>query len=342
MPDIRCYSKLNLAFRWTRNAFFLLLGRTTPLVILAAITHRCNLRCPYCGVWKEADSELNTDEWCSLLEEATSEGTASVSFCGGEPLLRDDLGELISRSVELGLRTSLTTNAWFVDDRRQRLTDLHSITISLDGPEETNDNIRGAGSYRRIMKALEWAVDNGKETYTSTVLSRYNVGVIEYICDLAEKMDIFAFFQPATQYAYGGDAPSHWALTLSELNGIGILLEKLKQDGARIGNSYSFIRQMQSIPDEGSRTKCMAGQSFLTVLPDGRLVPCHIQTDKNAPVFRPGRFAEAYSNVSVDCSQHCVIAPYFEYDAVLGHPTFTSALRAWNVLRAPMRHLKRP
>ena len=70
-----------------------------PLAMLAEITHRCPLRCPYCSnplALARASEELDTDEWCRVLAEAAAMGVLQVHFSGGEPTARRDLEELVA------------------------------------------------------------------------------------------------------------------------------------------------------------------------------------------------------------------------------------------------------
>jgi len=275
---------------------------------------------------------MDTSRWVSLLEEGAGAGTVAVSFCGGEPLLRSDIGELLSRAQRLKLRTSLTTNGWFVLDRTDELRDLQGITISLDGPREIHDGIRGEGSHRRVLNAVDWAVRSKKKVYTATVLSRYNPGIIEYVCSLGIRMGFIPFFQPATPYAFSRDFPEKWKLEPGELKSMARMMRNLKSKNVPVGNSYAYLNYLEQAPDFASRLPCSAGRSFLTVLPDGRLVPCHMCIGDTPPLFDNKPFLDTCSMISPPRCTGCAIAPYFEYDRVLGHPGFKSTLFAFLTL----------
>ena len=317
---------------WLRNYICHLVGRPRPAVLLAALTHRCNLRCKYCGIWKDSFEEMETSRWVSLLEESVGVGTLAVSFCGGEPLLRSDIGELISLAQRQGLRTSLTTNGWFVIDRMDDLRDLQGITLSLDGPRDIHDGIRGKGSHQRVLDAVDWAVRSKKKVYTVTVLSRYNPGIIEYVCTLGIRMGFIPFFQPATPYAFSRDFPERWELAPEELRNLAHLLRNLKSRNVPVGNSYAYPQYLERSPDSKSRLPCSAGRSFLTVLPDGHLVPCHMCPEDPSPINGNQYFLDAYSKITPPACGGCAIAPYFEYDRVLGHLDLKSILSAFLTL----------
>ena len=92
--------------------------------LLAELTHRCPLRCPYCSNGLQLtgkSSELSTAEWSRTLREAAAMGVLHVFFSGGEPLLRADLGELVQVARQAGLYSNLITSAYGLN--RQRLAD---------------------------------------------------------------------------------------------------------------------------------------------------------------------------------------------------------------------------
>jgi PqqA peptide cyclase len=92
-----------------------------PMAILAELTHRCPLQCPYCSNPLELDrvkGELDTQSWCRVLDEAASLGVLQVHFSGGEPLVRRDLATLVRHAARAGLYTNLITSAVLLDQRR--------------------------------------------------------------------------------------------------------------------------------------------------------------------------------------------------------------------------------
>src|SRR3546814_1049978 len=83
-----------------------------PLAILAELTHRCPLQCPYCSnplALEAASAELSTDEWKRAIAEAAELGALQIHFSGGEPTARRDLEALVAAASEAGLYTNLIT-----------------------------------------------------------------------------------------------------------------------------------------------------------------------------------------------------------------------------------------
>ena len=97
-----------------------------PLALLAELTHRCPLQCPYCSNPVELErsgAELDTDTWKRVLSEAVGLGVLQVHFSGGEPTVRKDLVELVRHASSLGCYTNLITSGVLLDGAR--LQDLY-------------------------------------------------------------------------------------------------------------------------------------------------------------------------------------------------------------------------
>src|SRR3954468_695106 len=112
-----------------------------PLAVLAELTHRCPLQCPYCSNPVELDrgnSELTTEEWKKVLTELAEIGVLQIHFSGGEPTARRDLVELVQHASDAGLYTNLITSAVLLT--REKLADLADaglchVQISFQGSE---------------------------------------------------------------------------------------------------------------------------------------------------------------------------------------------------------------
>ena len=112
-----------------------------PLAVLAELTHRCPLQCPYCSNPIELDrggSELTTEEWKKVLSELAEIGVLQIHFSGGEPTARKDLVELVQHATDVGLYTNLITSAVLLTkEKLSALADagLCHVQISFQGNE---------------------------------------------------------------------------------------------------------------------------------------------------------------------------------------------------------------
>jgi len=134
-----------------------------PYALLAEITYRCPLHCPYCSNPVAAslceaprcpqggsysDGDLSTDEWRRVIREAAALGVLQIGFSGGEPLVRRDLPDLVRAAREANLYTNLITSGIGLDDDRMgalRNAGLDSVQLSFQSDNtDLADEIAGA------------------------------------------------------------------------------------------------------------------------------------------------------------------------------------------------------
>jgi cyclic pyranopterin phosphate synthase len=140
--------------------------------IRVSLTDRCNFDCVYChneglgdtrGPMDPQDDEMSTDEVVRILEVVSEFGVDSVKFTGGEPMLRDDLEEIIRRTPE-SMEVSMTTNGTFLPGRAGDLVDagLERVNVSQDAldPEDFAE-LTQSGAYDRVIEGVEAALDAG-------------------------------------------------------------------------------------------------------------------------------------------------------------------------------------
>ncbi len=136
-----------------------------PLAVLAEITHRCPLQCPYWSNPVELErnaSELSTDEWKKVLSELAQIGVLQIHFSGGEPTARKDLVELIQHATDVGLYSNLITSAVLLTkDKLAALADagLSHVQISFQGSEHVvADRVAGLkNAHAKKIEAAGWA-----------------------------------------------------------------------------------------------------------------------------------------------------------------------------------------
>src|SRR3954463_6151906 len=135
-----------------------------PLAVLAELTHRCPLQCPYCSNPVELErggSELTTEEWKKVLTELAEIGVLQIHFSGGEPTARKDLVELVQCASEVGLYSNLITSAVLLTkERLGALADagLCHVQISFQGNEPVGaDRFAGfKGAHAKKIGVAKW------------------------------------------------------------------------------------------------------------------------------------------------------------------------------------------
>lgn len=160
-----------------------------------SLTDRCNFDCVYChneglgdtrGPMDPQDDEMTTDEVVRFLEVATEFGVGKVKFTGGEPMLRDDLEEIIRRTPD-EMEVSLTTNGTFLPGRAEGLVEagLSRVNVSQDAldPKEFAE-VTKSGAYDRVIEGVHAALDAGLDPVKlNMVVFEHTAGYVPEMVD---------------------------------------------------------------------------------------------------------------------------------------------------------------
>ena len=156
------YSDLFDLIRWgyTKLSYYNRYGKAlVPIRYFLELTYRCNLSCPYCYVGEERNKkELTTDEWKKVIDQIPFYGI--ITLVGGEPLLRNDFGELLEYSCKKVLRkVHVVSNGILLDEGKIEVFKKSKpvlLSISLDGFGETHDKNRDKeGIFDKIISNLK-------------------------------------------------------------------------------------------------------------------------------------------------------------------------------------------
>jgi pyrroloquinoline quinone biosynthesis protein E len=164
-----------------------------PYLLLAELTYRCPLHCPYCSnPTRYPDGrELTTAEWRRVFREAAELGVLHAGLSGGEPLQRADLPELVAAAREAGLYTNLITSAAGLNETRLnqlKAAGLDSVQISFQADEESPANrVAGAATHRVKHAAAKMARAAGFPLTVNVVVHRGNIDRLDGIIALAEE-----------------------------------------------------------------------------------------------------------------------------------------------------------
>ena len=173
--------------------------RRRPVVVWNA-TKRCNLRCEHCYAAADAEGapdELSTAEGKALIDDLAAYGVPVLLFSGGEPLVREDLPELVSYADDRGIRPVLSTNGTLLtreNARELREAGLKYAGVSVDGLRERNDRIRGAeGAFDAAVRGIEACLDVGLKTGLRYTITEHNVADLEGVVGLLVHVGVDRF-----------------------------------------------------------------------------------------------------------------------------------------------------
>ncbi|WP_323766781.1 pyrroloquinoline quinone biosynthesis protein PqqE [Antarctobacter sp.] len=253
-----------------------------PIAMLAELTHRCPLSCPYCSNPLELtlqDRELSTDIWIDVFRQAADLGVLQLHLSGGEPASRRDLVDLVTAAREAGLYTNLITSGIGLTQKRLRELDaagLDHIQLSLQGTDaEMADEIGGyRGGFKRKMQVAEWIGEIGFPLTLNAVLHRRNLHQLPRALEMAEEMGARRI-EVATVQFHGWAMRNRDALmpTREQAREATTLVAQAR---ARLKGRL-VIDYVPADYHEDYPKRCMGGwgTTGLNITPEGRVLPCH-------------------------------------------------------------------
>jgi len=253
-----------------------------PLGLLAELTHRCPLACPYCSnplTLEDRAQELDTGSWARVFQEAAGMGVLQVHLSGGEPAARRDLVQLVAAAHEAGLYTNLITSSIGLDaPRLARLKEagLDHVQLSLQDVDAASaDRIAGyPGGHARKLAFARTIVGQGLALTINAVVHRANIGRVAAFVEVAASLGAGRVEIAHAQY-YGWALRNRQALMPTRDQ-----VDQAMQEVEQIRPRYADRLVIDLVvPDYYARRPkaCMGGwaRRSLNVTPSGRVLPCH-------------------------------------------------------------------
>ncbi len=253
-----------------------------PVGLLAELTHRCPLQCPYCSnplELERVNTELSTEDWCRVMHEAGELGVLQVHLSGGEPTARKDLEEIIKAAVDAGLYTNLITAGVLLNkERLQGLADigLDHVQLSIqDVDAENADRIAAyKGGAAKKHQVAGWVKDLGLALTINAPLHRQNIASLHKIIDYAVEVGAGRLEVAHIQY-YAWALKNRAALMPTEEEFLDTArYVKAAQERLKGILVIDFV-----VPDYYAKypKPCMGGwgRGIMNVTPSGRVLPCH-------------------------------------------------------------------
>ncbi len=274
------------------------LRSTAPLFILPwRCTQACPNSCIHCGFASnpKAPDALGTKETKQIVDKIHDFGATYFGISGGEPLLRKDLSEIIDYAKKTGMKVSLITSGYFLDEKIFDNLVRHGVrvSISVDGPEEINDAIRGKGAYKKALAAIEKTSKAGLldclvATLSNVDSKQNNIKSedMEHVIKLAEKYGArwvvihgFVPFNKTKEHLARAPSPQQYEKIWNDIYDL-----MLKYKGKPEINVYcpffARIAKQRGLPnfDEWFNNfflgKCSIAGKYMSVIENGDVIPC--------------------------------------------------------------------
>ena len=288
-----------------------------PIGLLAELTHRCPLQCPYCSNPLELDrvnTELTTAEWQDVMRQAGELGILQIHLSGGEPTVRKDLEDIVEVAAKAGLYTNLITAGVTLNrDRLKRLKDLGLDHVQLSIQDVDEANAEKISAYKNgLAKKRElgkWVRELDMPLTINAPIHRHNIENLPAIINFAVEMGAGRIEVANIQY-YAWALKNRASLmpTRAQVLKSAEIVEEAKErlKGILV---FDFV-----VPDYYAKTPkpCMGGwgRGIMNITPSGKVLPCHasetvpglefdnVRSKKLADIWLNGQAFQKYRGTS--------------------------------------------
>ncbi|MDO6800135.1 pyrroloquinoline quinone biosynthesis protein PqqE [Shimia thalassica] len=253
-----------------------------PIAMLAELTHRCPLACPYCSNPTDLlakENELDTDTWLRVFKQAADMGVLQLHLSGGEPASRHDIVDLMQGAHDEGLYTNLITSGIGLTPRRLDALEaagMDHIQLSMQGTTaDLADWVGGyKGGFDRKMKVAGDIAERGIPLTLNAVMHRHNLDDLERTIEMAVELGARRLEVACVQF-HGWASQNRSQLLPSREQ-----TESAKRIVAEAEKRLRGVMAFDFVPPDyyaDYPKACMGGwgSAGLNVTPDGTVLPCH-------------------------------------------------------------------
>ncbi|PMB51293.1 molybdenum cofactor biosynthesis protein MoaA [Fischerella thermalis CCMEE 5201] len=261
-----------------------------PLVANYYLTYRCNARCHFCNIWalepgKEADFETIKHN----LQDLRRLGVKYVDFTGGEPLLRQDVGQIYTEAKRQGFYTSITTNTILYPQKAKEIQGLVDfLNFSLDGADaETHDHSRGVKIFDNLVESVKIAKSLGEFPVLNHTVTAQNYECIDEVGELGKNLGVRVWLNPAFT------AHEHYNSNKNPTPQMVAAIEATAKKYKNVGYNKAALAFIEAGGNDTKNPRCKAVDAVIAISPnDELLLPCYHFAQTGVPI--QGRLYELY------------------------------------------------
>jgi radical SAM protein with 4Fe4S-binding SPASM domain len=250
------------------------------------LSDRCNLRCTHCYQSTYQGDERGPADWRRLLADylelldAHQIAHGHINVTGGEPLALRDFPAFMEMLVEARGRIGfgILSNGTLIDGavaRQLRKWGTHHVQVSIEGTRETHDRIRGGGSFDAACAGMEALVAQGVPCVISFTAQRSNWREFSDVVQLGRDLRVSRVW--SDRLIPAGQADMAEVLTPGETQALFQLMRDAQQPKRVLWGKHTAVamhRALQFLEGGERAYRCTAGDTLITVMPDGTLYPC--------------------------------------------------------------------
>lgn len=252
-----------------------------PKVVIFELTHLCNLKCGHCYNDRLFElNELNTEEVIKILKTIPSPTTTVLGFTGGEVMMRSDFIEILKSADKIGFENiNIDSNGTLINEKViciLKELGVNTLHISLDGPENINDKLRGKGTYQKIVNAIKLAVREGMTVTANMTVGKLNAECIEKLFSLLEPLKIHYFKVEPLLIKSNINNWKELLLVKADILKICNSLKKLSNSSRPV---LIIDNLFKTYMEEKPLLGCPSAKTFCMISKNGRMFHCPVFTE---------------------------------------------------------------
>jgi MoaA/NifB/PqqE/SkfB family radical SAM enzyme len=252
--------------------------------------------------------EISTACAKEFIRDAVNLNPASLVFSGGEPLLRNDIFELISFTNSFRVNTCLTSNGTLIDDaiaRKLASSGIGVVNISIDGPMEIHDSLRGKGAFEKAVCALENLKKHKIESTIATIVCRQNYKYLSFVVGLAQRFGVTTVkFQPFSDiFLLDKQKGKDFFVSAKERNEIQAKVEEVQKLSNKFSIAINPAGYLRHLPDYltgcssfTAPISCQALWRSCPISSEGDVHPCWVLSDSIIGNIKSSKLSEIWNS----------------------------------------------